>query len=79
MDERALRQLIRHRLADGSLPLDGFFRAEVGAKGQAPCDACALVISPDQVVVQVVASSGSEARFHRDCFTMWKAEVEASR
>jgi hypothetical protein len=78
MDERALRQLIRHKLADGSLPLDGIFRAEVGVKGQAPCDACSLSIPPDQVVIQVVASSGSGARFHRDCFTIWKAEVEAS-
>ena len=78
MDAPALRQLIRHKLADGGLPLNGIFHATVGRKEQAPCDACSLLITPDLVAVEVAANSLDGVRFHPDCFMIWKAEVEAA-
>jgi hypothetical protein len=78
MDQPALRQLIQRKLSDGRLPLTGLFRAEVGPQEEAPCDACSFVVPADQVLVEVAGQSGVAVRFHSDCFTIWKAEVEAA-
>jgi len=73
------RQLIRRKLADGRLPLTGVFRAEVGPKQAAPCDACDREVSADEMLVAVTGSNdGRLIRLHAECFKLWRVEVEAA-
>jgi hypothetical protein len=72
MERDALRELIRGKLADGSLPRGGIPHVSGGwGRGQV-CAACEAAITPDQFVMEGLPDDGSPGvRFHVQCFSFW--------
>ena len=74
MDEKALTELIRAKLADGSLPQNSIPRVWGGAGRGEICDACATVITSNQIVMEGVSTDAAAKQgiqFHVKCFYLW--------
>jgi len=77
MDEEVLRNVIRHKLADGRLPLRGICTAKAGRKQEERCAACSDDIAPSQTAVEIVDNKGRIVALHADCFAIWNIEAAA--
>ena len=77
MEIDAIRVLIRLKLRDGRLPLNGFLQVRVAAGKGEPCDACEITISKLQLGIQgisLAAGGGRPLQLHGGCFQIWNAE-----
>jgi hypothetical protein len=76
MENIAIRALIRAKLRDGRLPVNGIPRFWVGPSDGEECHGCERVIT-DHLVVEGIASStrGRHAmQMHIACFVVWDEE-----
>ena len=73
MDEDSLRTLIKSELADGSLSHDHILGMLVGPGKGEICDACALVIDTNHLVMKGVSTGHAKGavQFHVQCFRLW--------
>ena len=74
MDHESLRHLIQQKLADARLPQDHMPRIWGGPADGDMCDACDLVVSGGEYVIEGVSGFGSDKRavqFHVQCFALW--------
>jgi len=86
MESEALRLLIRTKLQQGMLPHDGIPRVSGITSSGEMCDACDLVISPPELLLEGISLSGDALtsllthyqsrplRFHIACFCLWDLE-----
>jgi hypothetical protein len=74
-----VRQLIRHRIEDGSLPRDRTIELwHGGGYGfSQTCDGCGLTITTADRMSLLCADDWRALRFHADCFQVWDAERQA--
>ena len=65
--------MIRGKLADGSLPHNSIPRLWGGPGNGEICDACALVITTAQLVMEGVSTDDAKrgVQFHVECFYLW--------
>ncbi|HEV8324356.1 MAG TPA: hypothetical protein VG389_22250 [Myxococcota bacterium] len=79
MDPKALRLLVRQKLADGSLPQDSIPRVWGGPANGETCDACALVIKKAEFVMEGVSTDPTKRalQFHVECLYVWDSERTA--
>jgi hypothetical protein len=79
MDQEALRRLIRRKLQDGRLPLDGIRRVWSSPSAGETCDACDTVLAQDQLLMEgITLDLGRRpVRMHVRCFQVWEHERRA--
>jgi hypothetical protein len=81
MENAALRTLIRVKLLDGRLPLNGISRVWGGPSDGEQCDACDRLIT-DPLVIEGIASllpGKKSVQMHVDCFAIWDEERQDPR
>jgi hypothetical protein len=74
MNADAIRILIRDKLKSGRLPYDSMPRFWGGPGNNERCDACDLLITKVQLVLEgisKVASDKKPIQFHVVCFQLW--------
>jgi hypothetical protein len=76
MDYEALRGLIRHKLADGRLPLDHIPRVWGGKGNGEVCHACDAEITTAEFVMEGISTTNGRQplQLHVLCFQLWDAE-----
>ena len=77
MDTEALYSLIRQKLEDGRLPLNGVRRVWGGPGRGERCGACEMTIEKDQVALEgipLAAGGGIPITLHVGCFQVWDTE-----
>jgi hypothetical protein len=86
MEAEALRLLIRSKLDDGRLPYNSMPRFWGGVGGGECCDACDMLITREQLVMEGIASTLSDrpkdlkpVQFHVKCFYVWDGERRAPK
>jgi len=80
MDAQALRLLIRRKIWDGSLPPDRLSRVSWGSSNGESCDACSVMVTRAQVLMQGSTLAGDvPTRFHIRCFHIWNDERHTTR
>jgi hypothetical protein len=74
MNDATVRQVIRIKIEDGTLPRDriGAVSATSGA-GQA-CDACSARVTPERILYKLARAGSPGFLFHSDCFAIWRDE-----
>jgi hypothetical protein len=73
MDRPSLREVIRRKIDDGSLPTKRPETMHVGHGSNGPCDACGDLIHPDQVEYQLTYLQTLTFRLHLACAGLWEA------
>ena len=58
LDSTSIRLLIRQKLADGRLPHNSIPRVWRGAGADEMCDACEVIITPTEFIMEGVTMSG---------------------
>jgi hypothetical protein len=71
---KALRQLIREKLADGRLPHDSIPRTWGSPGNDETCVACGLRIGKNQFVMERLDAAFKGIQFHVRCFCYWDTE-----
>ena len=80
MDAQALRLLIRRKIWDGRLPPDRLSRVSWGPSNGESCDACSVMVTRAQVLMQGTTLAGDvPTRFHIRCFHIWNDERHTTR
>ena len=74
MDDTVRRQEIRERIVSGRLPNDKIGRVSATYGSGAPCSACSLAVSTEQVLYRLGRLGVRELLFHNACFALWKVE-----
>ncbi len=76
MNDAAVRQNVRTRIADGRLPHDRIGRVSATYGGGEVCDACSGQVSTAQVLYRLHRAGVHQVLFlfHSACFTVWKVE-----
>jgi hypothetical protein len=76
MGNAAIRTLIRQKLQDGSLPLNGIPRFWVGPSNGEECSACDSLIAGSRVVEGIAGTDGLKIpiQMHVECFALWDEE-----
>jgi hypothetical protein len=77
MEAESIRLLIREKLKDGRLPYDSMPRFWGGPGAGERCDACEMIISTPQLVMEGISSTISDKKpiqFHVVCFQLWDHE-----
>ncbi len=76
MENPAIRSLIRQKLQNGSLPLNGIPRFWVGPSDGEECNACDRLITSSLVVEGIASAAGGRTpiQMHVDCFAIWDEE-----
>jgi hypothetical protein len=77
MDDAAVRQHVRRRIADGRLPCDRIGRVSATYAADETCAACSTPVSAPQILYKLARADSPELTFHSACFTIWKAERDA--
>ena len=77
MESKALRLLIRAKLADGRLPHDSIPRVWGGPGAGEACDACEEIIRKPQMEMEGIGTGGCGIQMHVECFYMWDQERRA--
>jgi hypothetical protein len=74
MTDAAVRQIVRDKIATGSLPRDhiGAVFARHGANEV--CGACSARVTSQQVLYTVSRTGAAGFVFHRECFGIWRDE-----
>ena len=75
----SVRLLIRTKLAAGILPTARIMNAWRGRGNGTRCNACAEVLTWNDVMVDGFTSSMTVFRFHIRCFEIWDDERQALR
>ena len=76
MEQASIRALIRAKLRDGTLPVNGFHRFWIGPSDGEECDGYNRIVT-DNLVVEGIASAvrGRQAiQMHIACFAIWDEE-----
>jgi hypothetical protein len=75
MNETAVRQVVRSKIADGTLPRDniGLVAAATYGLGQM-CAACSESVSPRKVLYKLTRAGSNGFVVHSDCFAIWRDE-----
>jgi hypothetical protein len=74
MDAATIRILIRDKLEDGRLPYNSMPRFWGGPGNGERCDACGMLITKEQLVMEGISSTISDKKpiqFHVVCFQLW--------
>ena len=80
MDTQAIRRLIRHKIWEGRLPTDRLARVVWGPSNGEFCDACNIMVSGAQMMMQGTTLAGDmPTRFHTRCFQIWNDERQSTR
>jgi hypothetical protein len=81
MENAAIRALIRDKLQNGRLPLNGIPRFWVGPSNGEECDACSRLIVSPLVVEGIAATDGAKTalQMHVECFALWDEERREAR
>jgi hypothetical protein len=82
MEAEAIRLLIRSKLNDGRLPYNSMPRFWGGVGRGERCDACDMLITKEQLVLEGIPSTLSDKKatqFHVKCFYVWDAERRAPK
>ena len=76
MEITAVRTLIRDKLGDGRLPVNGFPRFWVGPSDGEECHACDRFIVGPLVVEGIASAAGGRQaiQMHVACFAVWDEE-----
>jgi hypothetical protein len=76
MEDAAIRTLIRQKLQDRRLPLDGIPRWWVGPSEGEECNACDRLITGPFVVEGIAGMDGfrKPIQLHVNCFALWDEE-----
>jgi hypothetical protein len=76
MDFEAIRVLIRTKLADGRLPVNGIPRVWGGPGKDEICVACESSVMKDEFIIEGICLTGGvePLRLHAKCFWLWKSE-----
>jgi hypothetical protein len=76
MQIAAIRVLIRDKLQDGRLPVNGIPRFWIGPSDGEECHACDRIINGPLVIEGIAsATSGRQAiQMHINCFALWDEE-----
>ena len=74
MDDTMRRQEIRERIVSGRLPNDKIGRVSATYGSGAPCSACSLAVSTEQILYRLGRLGVQELLFHSACFAIWKVE-----
>jgi hypothetical protein len=74
MNDAAVRQVVRNKIADGRLPRDrpGAVKATNGT--DEICDACSAPVSPDEVLYKIAREGSRIFVFHATCLAIWRDE-----
>lgn len=74
MNDATVRQVVRNKIADGTLPRDrvGSVSATYGA--DQVCDACSGPITPERILYKLNRAGSLVLLFHSECFTIWRDE-----
>ena len=74
LDGRGLRELIKQKLDDGTLPLTRPEKLYAGAGSGHPCKACGEPIYPMQIEYEFdYAGERQTLRLHLECAGLWEA------
>lgn len=76
MESAAIRTLIRRKLQDGRLPLNGIPRFWIGPSAGEECSACERLITAPLVIEGIAGTDGvrKAIQMHVDCFALWDEE-----
>ena len=80
MDQESLRLLIQRKLQDGRLPHDVIRRVAGSPSAGETCDACDVILSKDQMLMEGVAMDLGRRplQLHVRCFQVWDHERRAA-
>ena len=81
MKNADLRMLIREKLDDGRLPLNGIPRFWIGPSAGEECNACDELITGPLVVEGIAGTDGVQTpvQMHIACFALWDEERREPR
>jgi hypothetical protein len=77
MNEAALRELIRRRLAEGQLPSHHIIRFQARYGDDAPCAVCEAPMRPSDIAYEICYGQenvASKLALHYLCFCVWERE-----
>jgi hypothetical protein len=76
MQSIAIRVLVRDKLQDGRLPVNGIPRFWVGPSNGEECSACDRLIAGPLVVEGIAGTDGLKIpiQMHVECFALWDEE-----
>jgi hypothetical protein len=74
MAPNLVRQLIRHRIEDGSLPRDRTIELWHARGFGQTCDGCGLAITTNDWMCLLCADDWRAVRLHEDCLALWEEE-----
>ena len=76
MDTDALRLLIRSKLADGRLPVNGIPKVWGGPGHDEMCAACESSVTKDEFIIEGISLESAEGmlKLHAKCFWLWENE-----
>jgi len=76
MENAAIRSLIRAKLRDSRLPLNGIPRFWIGPSNGEECNACDRLITGPLIVEGIAATDGVKTpiQMHVECFALWDEE-----
>lgn len=76
MENAAIRVLIRDKLQDGRLPVNGIPRFWIGPSDAEECHACERIITGPLVVEGIASPAGGRRaiQMHINCFAIWDEE-----
>jgi hypothetical protein len=82
MDDAPILTVIRQKLMDGRLPLNGVPRFWGVAGDGEVCDACDKPVTKQQLMMEGLASRLTDKKpiqFHARCFQFWETERRGPR
>jgi hypothetical protein len=74
MTPDVVRQLIRDRIENGSLPRDRTIELWHGSGFGQTCDGCGLAIAITDSMCLICADDWRAIRLHKDCLVLWEEE-----
>jgi len=76
MQQHSLQLLIRQKLQNGTLPYDSISRVWGGPGNGETCDACELIVTKDEWVMEGISLAGGRKplQLHTECFHLWEQE-----
>ncbi len=80
MDQEFLRLLIQRKIRDGRRPHDGIKKVWSSRSDGETCDACDVILSKDQMLMEGVAMDLGRRplQLHVRCFQVWDHERRAA-
>ena len=77
--EKALRRLVREKIAGNLLPPDECSKVLGGPANGETCDACSLIIAKTELLLECIGDRYLRSHlFHVRCFYIWDSEIRTS-